>query len=75
MTGIDRRGDAPMGPPWPVDVLADLHAGALDPAVSDDLWSRVRRDPDAVTVLAALDATRAELAGVAARPAPPMPEH
>ncbi|HEX5114761.1 MAG TPA: hypothetical protein VFW65_06140 [Pseudonocardiaceae bacterium] len=75
MTGIDRRGDTPMGPPWPVDVLADLHAGALDPAVSDDLWPRVRHDPDALAVLAALDATRAELAGVAARPAPPMPEH
>jgi hypothetical protein len=75
MTGIDRRGDTPMGPPWPVDVLADLHAGALDPAVSDDLWSRVRHDPDALAVLAALDATRAELAGVVARPAPPMPEH
>ena len=35
MTGIDRRGDTPMGPPWPVDVLADLHAGAFDAAVSE----------------------------------------
>jgi len=60
MTGIDRRGDAPMGPPWPVDVLADLHAGVLDAALADQLWPRVRQDPEAVAVLDALDATRAE---------------
>ncbi|HEY3749966.1 MAG TPA: hypothetical protein VGL80_12275 [Pseudonocardiaceae bacterium] len=75
MTGIDRRGDTPMGPPWPVDVLADLHADALDPAVSARLWPQVRHDPDAVAVLEALDATRAELAGLAAKQSPLMPEH
>ncbi|HEX5404220.1 MAG TPA: hypothetical protein VFX16_18175 [Pseudonocardiaceae bacterium] len=75
MTGIDRRGDTPMGPPWPVDVLAELHAGALDPSVSEALWSRVRDDPDAVAVLDALDATRAELAGLTAKQSPLMPEH
>jgi hypothetical protein len=74
MTGIDRRGDTPMGPPWPVDVLADLHAGVLDDAVSDELWPRVRRDPGALGVLEALDATRAELSGLATAPAPRMPE-
>ncbi|HEX3591665.1 MAG TPA: hypothetical protein VHV74_18755 [Pseudonocardiaceae bacterium] len=72
MTGIDRRGDTPMGPPWPVDVLAELHAGVFGAAVSDDLWPRVRHDADAVAVLDALDATRAELAGLATA-APPMP--
>jgi hypothetical protein len=73
MTGIDRRGDTPMGPPWPVDVLADLHAGVYDGAVSDELWPRVRHDPGALGVLDALDATRAELSGLAAAPAPRMP--
>ncbi|HEX9334245.1 MAG TPA: hypothetical protein VF892_00105, partial [Pseudonocardiaceae bacterium] len=73
MTGIDRRGDTPMGPPWPVDVLADLHAGALDDAVARELWPRVRQDPAAVAVLDALDATRAELSGLAASPSIPMP--
>ncbi|HEY0805544.1 MAG TPA: hypothetical protein VGD84_10780 [Pseudonocardiaceae bacterium] len=75
MTGIDRRGDAPMGPPWPVDVLADLHAGVLDAAFADQLWPRVRQDPDAVAVLDALDATRAELSGLAVAPSAPMPAH
>jgi hypothetical protein len=72
MTGIDRRGDTPMGPPFPVDVLADLHAGALDDAVSDRLWPLARHDPQAASVLDALDATRAELAGLTTR-AVPMP--
>lgn len=73
MTDIDRRGDTPMGPPWPVDVLADLHAGAFDTAEADRLWPVVRQDPDAGSVLDALDATRAELAGLATR-AVPMPD-
>ncbi|HVV19201.1 MAG TPA: hypothetical protein VHF06_07170 [Pseudonocardiaceae bacterium] len=71
MTGSSRRGDTPMGPPWPVDVLADLHAGVFDDAA--DLLPRARQDPDARAVLDALDATRAELGGLTARPAP-MPE-
>jgi len=79
MTGIDRpphsRGGAPMGPPWPVDVLADLHAGVLEPEVAQQLWPRVRQDPDAVAVLDALDATRAELSGLAAARPAPMPAH
>lgn len=77
MTGIDRppysRGGAPMGPPWPVDVLADLHAGVLEPEVAQQLWPRVRQDPDAAAVLEALDATRAELSGLAAARPVPMP--
>jgi hypothetical protein len=75
MTGIDRRDDTPMGPPWPVDVLADLHAGVLDTAVSDELWPKVRSDPQAQAVLDSLDATQAELTGLATRPPPPMPAH
>lgn len=75
MTGIDRRPDAPMGPPWPVDLLADLHAGVLEPQVAEQLWPRVRQDPDAVAVLDALDATRAELSGLSAATLIPMPAH
>ncbi|MGW6695082.1 hypothetical protein ACWF62_15050 [Rhodococcus sp. NPDC054953] len=43
----------PDGPPWPVEFLADLHAGLYpdDP----ELLGRVYADPDAVRVLAALE--------------------
>ncbi|HEX4721273.1 MAG TPA: hypothetical protein VH333_02075 [Pseudonocardiaceae bacterium] len=75
MTGIDRRRDTPMGPPWPVDVLADLHAGALDDRLAQRLWPLVRQDREASAVLDALDATRAELSGLAATPPIPMPAH
>jgi hypothetical protein len=73
MTGIDSV--PPMGPPWPVDVLADLHSGALDTAVAQHLWPRVRQDPAAMAVLDALDLTRAELTALGTSPAPPMPAH
>ncbi|HEX4704683.1 MAG TPA: hypothetical protein VH352_21320, partial [Pseudonocardiaceae bacterium] len=73
MTGIDRGGDTPMEPPWTVDLLADLHAGVLDTAVAQRLWPQVHQDPDAVHVLNALDATKAELAALGTRPAPAMP--
>jgi hypothetical protein len=72
MTGSNRRGDTPMEPPWPLDVLADLHAGVSDDATS--LLPRARQDPDARAVLDALDATRAELSGLGQRPVPPMPD-
>jgi hypothetical protein len=75
MTGIDRRDNTPMGPPWPVDVLADLHAGVLDDALSEQLWAKVRSDPEASAVLDSLDATQAELTGFANQPPPPMPTH
>jgi hypothetical protein len=73
MTGIDSV--PPMGPPWPVEVLADLHAGALDTAVAQRLWPQVRQDPEAMEVLDALDVTRAELSALGTSPAPPMPAH
>ncbi|KAA2251351.1 hypothetical protein F0L68_37580 [Solihabitans fulvus] len=61
-----------MDPPWSVDLLADLHAGVLDAATEATLWPRVEADPDAVAVLAALDATIADLTDL-----PPlrMPDH
>jgi hypothetical protein len=73
MTGIERRDGTPPGPPWSVDVLADLHAGVLDDAESAALWPRVRQDQDARSVLAALDATSAELAAFARQPIVPIP--
>jgi hypothetical protein len=73
MTDIDSV--PPIGPPWPVDVLADLHAGALDASVARRLWPQVREDPQAMEMLDALDVTRAELSALGTSPAPPMPAH
>jgi hypothetical protein len=73
MTGNDvpTRGGLPPGPPWPIDLLADLHAGLLDPPEADELRSRVESDPDSRGTLAALDATQRSLAAL---PRPRMPE-
>ncbi|MGH3467716.1 MAG: hypothetical protein ACRDQF_08315, partial [Thermocrispum sp.] len=65
------RGTA--GPPWSVDLLADLHGGALDEAQAAQLWPLVQADPEAMAVLSALDATTSDLATLAGAPAPPMP--
>ncbi|SFP85489.1 hypothetical protein SAMN05421810_103621 [Amycolatopsis arida] len=73
MTDERRGGSGDVGPPWSVDVLADLHAGALDDAEAARLWPRVEADPEARAVLEALEATRADLAELGAAPAPPMP--
>lgn len=64
MTGNVRRS----GPPWSVDLLADLHAGVLDPQTEAELRAAVAHDPEAQEVLAALDATVADL-----RDLPPIP--
>lgn len=68
MTGNVRRS----GPPWSVDLLADLHAGVLDPRREAELRSVVAHDPEAQAVLAALDATLADLRDL---PPIPMPRH
>ncbi|CCH35740.1 hypothetical protein ABZ816_14135 [Actinosynnema sp. NPDC047251] len=68
MTGNVRRS----GPPWSVDLLADLHAGVLDPGSEAELRSAVARDPEAQAVLDALDATLEDLRGL---PPIPMPRH
>lgn len=65
MTGHDAppsAGDAAERPPLPLDLLADLHAGVLDPAVAAELRQRVAADPKAQAALDALTATVAELA-------------
>ena len=69
MTGMER---VPMGPPWSVDLIADLHAGVLPPEVAAQLRPRVEADPEAREVLQALDATLADLEAL---PPIPMPAH
>ncbi|MCP2262586.1 hypothetical protein LX15_006326 [Streptoalloteichus tenebrarius] len=72
MTGNERPG-TPGGPPWSLDLLADLHAGALDAELADRLRPQVEADPEARAVLAALDATVDDLAALADLPPTPMP--
>jgi len=48
-------------PPYPVALLADLHAGVLDDAVAERLWSSVRRDADAMAILDRFDDIRLQL--------------
>jgi hypothetical protein len=62
----DRREPAEL----PVDLLADLDAGALDPARAAVVRAAAAGDPQAAAVLAALDATRAELGALADPPVP-----
>jgi negative regulator of sigma E activity len=62
-----------MDPPWSVDLLADLHAGALEPAAATRLWAQVNQDPQAQAVLRALDSTTGNLHELGAAPVPPMP--
>ena len=63
------------GAPLSDEVLADLHAGVLDEETSANRWAEVQHDERAQEVLAALDATTAQLGRLAAEPAPEMPEH
>ncbi|MFC7342547.1 hypothetical protein [Saccharopolyspora griseoalba] len=67
MSGEYRRAGAPQGPPS-LEELADLHAGVLDEPTAAELRRRVEADPEAEEMLAALDATSAEL-----RDLPPLP--
>ncbi|WP_026421787.1 hypothetical protein [Actinokineospora inagensis] len=69
------RGASPDGPPWSVDLLADLHAGVLDPQRSARLWPRVNADPAARAVVNALESVRVGLGELSAAPVPPMPTH
>lgn len=75
MTDESRGPERADGSTWSVDVLADLHAGALDEREAAELWPRVNADPEARAVIEALEATTADLSGLAAEPAPPMPDH
>lgn len=75
MTDSTRGTGVPNGPPWSVDVLADLHAGALDARQSAALWAQVNRDPEAQAVLAALDSVKRDLDALGDAPVEPMPAH
>ncbi|GAA1250671.1 hypothetical protein GCM10009676_41750 [Prauserella halophila] len=56
-----------------VDVLADLHAGALSESEAAELWPRVNADPEARAVIEALEAAQADLGSLQDEPAEPMP--
>ncbi|GAA3364415.1 hypothetical protein [Saccharopolyspora gregorii] len=75
MSGEQRRPDTPQGPPWSLDLVADLHAGALDPETAERLLPRIQEDPEASALLAALDATSSELRGLddLKEPSPEVP--
>lgn len=73
MTDSTKGAGGPSGPPWSVEVLADLHAGVLDPAESARLWPQVNADPEARAILAALDEVKVGLGRLGNAPAEPMP--
>jgi hypothetical protein len=75
MTDSTRGTGVPNGPPWSVDVLADLHAGVLDARQSAALWARVNNDPEAQAILAALDSVKHDLDALGDAPVEPMPAH
>ncbi|WP_158879679.1 anti-sigma factor family protein [Amycolatopsis anabasis] len=73
MTDESRGIGETVGPPWSVDVLADLHAGVLDEQEAARLWPRVNADPEARAIIEALESTTADLAALSAGPVEPMP--
>ncbi|HEY2763188.1 MAG TPA: hypothetical protein VGJ13_04125 [Pseudonocardiaceae bacterium] len=85
MTGTDRTppaepggqtppADDPAGAPLTLELLADLHAGLFDQEISAALHRRVSADSRAGTMLAALDATVADLGALPHQRTPRMPE-
>ncbi|MEY7971793.1 hypothetical protein AB8O38_07295 [Saccharomonospora xinjiangensis] len=73
MTDESRGRGGLVGPPWSVDVLADLHAGVLDEQQAAELWPLVNADPDARAIIEALESTTADLSGFASLDVEPMP--
>lgn len=75
MTEIEGQGDGRRDaePPLSVDLLADLHAGALDDETSARLWPRAKADPQAQAILEALDSTRMDLADLGRADLSPAP--
>ena len=65
MTGDDAQptsgGGAANGLPWTLELLADLHAGVFTGDAAAALRAGAATDPQAVAILKALDATRADL--------------
>ncbi len=56
-------------PPFSEDLLADLHAGVLDPETSAALWPLVHADADAHAFVTTLDSVTASLATLNSREA------
>ncbi|OQO90690.1 hypothetical protein B1813_14160 [Saccharomonospora piscinae] len=73
MTDESRGHGGVLGPPWSVDVLADLHAGVLGEQESAELWPRVNADPEARAILDALESTTTDLSGYSDLDLGPMP--
>lgn len=74
MTDESTGQDRVFGPPWSVDVLADLHAGVLDEQEAARLWPQVEADPQARAVIEALEATTADLSQLDSEPVEPIPD-
>lgn len=55
-------------PPFSAELLAEYDAQALGPDVSKHITDHLGQDPQARRILAALAATRAEIAGAAVEP-------
>lgn len=49
-------------PPFPPELLSDLHSGNIDPELGGQLWPAIQRDPEALRYLRSLDRIRDELA-------------
>lgn len=64
---------APVEEPITPELLADLQAGLLDDATATWVRQRIRDDPKAADMLAALDRVRRELAELGPDTAPPVP--
>lgn len=55
MTDSSVPGPSVLAPPFSEDLLADLHAGVLDPKTTETLWPLVEADPDALSFVRKLD--------------------
>src|SRR5262245_31062556 len=81
MTGTDGTGtdgrvtsEDPAQAPLTLELLADLHAGVFDERVSAQLYRRADADPRAREILAALDATVADLNALSQQRTAPIPD-
>lgn len=81
MTGADGTGsegqvssEGPMQAPLTLELLADLHAGVFDEQTAAQLHRRAAADSQAREILAALDATVADLRTLPQQRTPPMPD-
>lgn len=76
MTGADDQGPPgdPVDAPLSLELLADLHAGVLDEQIATPLRQRVAADAGARAIMAALEATVADLEALPRRHEVRIPE-